>query len=74
MFGHLLEVDPQTHVCGNCEYWKGFRRKDEYGRKVLIERNGPRAKCVNRFGPWFDLPQPNLSTCMSWAGWSELKG
>ena len=72
MFGHLLEVDPQTRVCGNCDFWKGYRRKDETGRKVLIDKNGS-AKCTNKWSQWNNLMQLSLSTCPAWSTWTNLK-
>jgi hypothetical protein len=72
MFGQLLEIDPQTNVCGNCEFWKGYRRKNESGQKALVDKMGS-GKCINKWGPWNDMVQPSMSTCVSWAAWAELK-
>lgn len=72
MFGRLLEVDVQSQVCANCEYWKGFRKPNESGQKAMITPNTT-AKCNNKFSPWFDQVQLVLSTCYSWNKWSSLK-
>lgn len=72
MFGPMIEIDPSNAACGNCNYWKGFRKKDTTGQKAMVDGNA-KAKCNKKTSPWFDQIQLGLSTCPSWERWSNLK-
>lgn len=72
MFGPMVEVDPSSSMCANCEYWKGFRKKHESGQKAMVDGNAT-GKCSLKASPWYDQVQLAMSTCVSWMKWTMLK-
>lgn len=70
-------VNSKSKKCVTCEYWKGTREPDSFGKNVrynIHTRDKDEGTCDNRRSPKRNKEvRANSSGCSKWEKWQVLK-